>query len=196
MMLKRIQLLAILPFLVLFAVGCNGPKVEEGAKVTFEYTGKFKSGDKKGEVFDSTDGKQPLTATIGTGQLLKAFEAKLTRMSNGASKTFTLKPEEAYGVKDPEKIVELSRDQRFKGVDLKEGSTIFAMNKGKDGKEVPTPLKVVSFTDDKVTVDYNHPLAGETLSFKVKVVGVENPAAEATEQEKPAKAPEETASKA
>ena len=185
-MLKNLKLLSILSLLVVFAVGCNAPKVEEGAKVTFDYTGKFKSGDKKGEVFDTTKGKKPLTAIIGKGQLLKAFEAKLKGMSVGSSRTFTLKPEEAYGKADPKKVVELDRDKRFKGVELKEGATIFAMNKGKDGKEVPTPLKVVSFTDDKVKVDYNHPLAGQSLSFNVKVVEVVLPNAEA----KPAKAEE------
>lgn len=190
-MLKRFKLFSILSLLVIFAVGCNGPKVGEGAKVTFDYTGKFKSGDKKGEVFDSTKGKQPLTAIIGKGQLLKAFEAKLKGMGEGASKTFTLKAKEAYGEKDPKKVVELDRDKRFKGVELKEGATIFAMNKGPDGKEVPTPLKIVSFTDDKVKVDYNHPLAGEALSFNVKVVEIE-PAQAKVEEKAPEAAKAET----
>lgn len=186
-MLKKFKLFSILSLFVIFSVGCNGPKVDEGAKVTFDYTGKFKSGDKRGEVFDSTKGKKPLTAIIGKGQLLKAFEAKLKGMGEGASKTFILKAKEAYGERDPKKVVELDRDKRFKGVELKEGATIFAMNKNKDGKEVRTPLKIISFTDDKVKVDYNHPLAGETLSFNVKVVEIEPAQAKQDEKTSAAK---------
>lgn len=179
-MLKKIQLFSLFSLLLVFAVGCNATKVQKGSTVSFEYTGKYKSGEKKGEIFDSTKGKKPLTAVIGSGTLLKAFENKIKGMKEGSSKTFTLKAKDAYGIKDPKKVVELDRDKRFKDVELKKGATIFAMNKDKNGKEIPTPLKVVSFTDDKVKVDYNHPLAGEDLNFKVKIVKVVNPAAAPT----------------
>jgi len=167
-MSKKISFLVLI--LVSFiSFGCTGPKVDLGSIVTFDYTGTFK---KTGKEFDTTKGKKPLEVVIGNKQLLKAFEDKLIGMRKGSSKSFTLKPEEAYGVRDPKKVIEIDRDKRFTGVELKKDAIIYAVNKDAAGNNVSTPLKVVDFTDTKVTIDYNHPLAGEELKFKVKVIDV------------------------
>ncbi len=167
--MSKITSFLVLAFVMFTSFACTGPKADLGSIVTFDYTGTFK---KSGEEFDTTKGKKPLEIVIGNKQLLKAFEDKLLGMRKGSSKSFVLKPEEAYGARDPKKVVEIERDKRFTGVELKNGSTIYAVNKDAQGNNVSTPLKIVSFTDSKVTIDYNHPLAGEELKFKVKVVDV------------------------
>jgi len=168
-MSKKISFL-VLAFVMFASFGCaSGPKADLGSVVTFDYVGTYK---KTGKEFDTTKGKKPLEIMIGSKQLLKGFEDKLVGMRKGSSKTFILKPEEAYGVRDPKKVVEIERDKRFEGVELKKDAVIYAINKDANGNNVSTPLKVVSFSDNKVTIDYNHPLAGEELKFKVKVIDV------------------------
>lgn len=154
-----------------FLVSCaTGPKINEGAIVSLEYTGTFKD---SGEQFDSNVGKQPLKIVIGAKQIIPALEKALVGLSEGAKKKISLKAEDAYGQPDEKKIVTLPRDQRFKDVVLTEGELIQTKQKGPDGEPVKLGVKVLKLDDKNVTLDYNHPLAGKDLVFDVKVLTVE-----------------------
>ena len=140
--------------------------------VKIDYVGKFK---KSKEVFDSTEKRGPLEVIVGQNQLIQGFEKKILGLKAGNSKTFTLKPGEAYGEKSEEKIVTIPRNGKFKDLELKEGALIYATAPTKTGEKKQIPVKVVSFDEKNVTIDYNHPLAGEELTFKVTIVEVTNP---------------------
>ena len=174
--------LAVLAFAV---TSCStGPKIPTGSVVKVDYKGTLKDGT----VFDTTEGKKPLVFLIGSNQVIPAFEKAVASLDKGQSKKFTIKAKDAYGEADPKKVVSLPRDDRFKGVELKEGTVIFANNKTPDGKSVQTPMKIVKVTDEEVTMDYNHPLAGKDLTFDVTVVDVKEPAKTEAASEPQAKA--------
>jgi len=184
--MKTIRLLLVGLIALAVTTACSTqPKITQGSVVKIEYKGMLSDGT----VFDTTDGKQPLSFLVGANQVIPAFETNVVTMKPGQTKKFTIKAKEAYGDPDPAKVVTLPKDQRFAGIDLKEGATIFANNKAPDGRVIQTPMKVVKVTDKEVTMDYNHPLAGKDLTFEVKVVDVQQPQAEqATGSAQPATA--------
>ncbi|MEY3370680.1 MAG: hypothetical protein RLZZ361_1350 [Cyanobacteriota bacterium] len=170
--MKTIRLLVVGLIALAVTTACSTqPKITQGSVVKIEYKGTLSDGT----VFDTTEGKQPLSFLVGANQVIPAFETNVISMKTGQTKKFTIKAKEAYGDPDPSKIVTLPKDQRFTGIDLKEGATIFANNKAPDGRVIQTPMKVVKVTDSEVTMDYNHPLAGKDLTFEVKVVEVQQP---------------------
>lgn len=182
----KYYVLAIFTFVV--AACSTGPKVPSGSVVKVDYKGTLQDGT----VFDTTEGKRPLTFLVGSNQVIPAFEQAVTSLSEGKSKKFTIKAADAYGTPDPKKIVTLPRDDRFKGVELKEGAVIFANNKTPEGKSIQTPMKIVKLTEQEVTMDYNHPLAGKDLTFEVTLREVKKPEA----SQAPASKPEATQAQA
>ncbi len=126
-----------------------------------EYTVK----NSKGEVIDSNKGQAPLEFVAGKGQIIPGLEKEVENMETGEEKTVTVPAAEAYGEYNPEMTQELPRDQ-FQGIDLQKGMTLYGQTP--DGQTVAVTVK--DFDDQKVTIDYNHPLAGEDLTFEVKVV--------------------------
>jgi FKBP-type peptidyl-prolyl cis-trans isomerase 2 len=170
-MRKEIKLLvaAVLAFAV--AACSTAPKITQGSVVKIEYKGTKADG----KVFDSTEGKAPLAILVGANQVLPKFEEQITKLRQGQKTKFTIKAVDAYGEPKSDKVVTLPRDQRFNSLELKEGNVIFANNKLPNGKVVQTPMKIVKVSDKDVTLDYNHPLAGEDLTFEVKIVEVQQP---------------------
>jgi FKBP-type peptidyl-prolyl cis-trans isomerase SlyD len=123
--------------------------------------------DKEGSVLDSSEGRGPLTYIHGIGQLISGLEASLEGKSAGDALKVEVAPADGYGEWDPEKIAEVPRDQ-FTGIDdLKVGMQFSAH--GEAGEQIVTVSKI---EEDTVTVDANHPLAGQALTFDVKIVGV------------------------
>ncbi len=163
--------------LVFTVTACGGPKVEPGQVVKIDYEGTFDDGT----VFDTTKGKQPFAFLVGSGQVLPAFEKAITGMRQGSSKKVKLKPADAYGEADPKKQVELPKEKVLVGANanLKEGATIFVTRTFPDGRTAQAPVKITKITDKGVIVDYNHPLAGKTLTFNVKVLEIVAPQAPA-----------------
>lgn len=150
-------------------VSCSGgPKIAEGKVIELNYKGTLANG----QVFDTTENKAPLKYLAGAGQLLPQFEAQVAGLSAGAKKTFTLKAAEAYGDYDETKVRVEDRDGKFKGVELQEGAIITANSKLKDGRLVSVPVRVLKLTKKEATLDYNHPLAGQDLTFDVEVVSI------------------------
>jgi peptidylprolyl isomerase len=139
-------------------------KVENDVYVSVHYTGTLDSG----EVFDSSQGRHPLEFKVGSGQLISGFEQAVMGMSLNEKKSFTLSPEEAYGQRDENQILEYPAAQIPSGMDIEVGQTIsFSTPQGQN-----VPAKVVAMDDEKLTFDLNHPLAGQSLTFAIEVVGI------------------------
>jgi len=133
------------------------------AKVyAIEYTVK----NSKGEVVDTNKGQAPLEFIAGQGQIIPGLEKEVEKMEVGEEKTIHVKADEAYGQRNEEWVETLPREQ-FEGIDLQKGMTLYGQSP--DGQTIAVTVK--DFNDKEVTIDYNHPLAGEDLTFDVKVVG-------------------------
>jgi peptidylprolyl isomerase len=139
--------------------------IKKGFKVKVEYEGRFS----EGEVFDSTEkhGGEPIEFVVGSGMLVPGFENAVMGMDKGEEKEVTLKPEEAYGMPNPQYAQKVSKD-KFPP-EAKEGMTIGLPMP--NGQQIPAVIKEIGETE--VTLDMNHPLAGKTLIFKIKVVDFE-----------------------
>lgn len=118
---------------------------------------------------DSTFDKSPATFVMGDGSLLPGFEQTLLGLQEGAEKTFTLLAKDAFGEINPDSIHSLDKKQ-FKGLELSEGLVVSFEGAGKR----PMPGVVKKIDGDAVIVDFNHPLAGQTVLFVVKILRVEN----------------------
>ena len=139
-------------------------KVEDGMFVSVNYTGTLDNGD----VFDTSEGRQPLEFKTGAGQLIKGFEDAIMGMSLNEKKEFTLTPQEAYGERDENQTHEFPRGELPDGVDPKVGDTVAFTTP--EGQQIPARL--IEMDDEKLTFDLNHPLAGLSLTFAIEVVGI------------------------
>jgi len=140
-------------------------KVQEGDTITVEYTGRLEDGT----VFDSSDKhEEPLEFTVGEGKIIQGFDKAVIGMEVGEEKEITLPPEDAYGQHNPELVRDLPRNVFPEDQELQPGM-VFMMAL-QDGRQVPVRLAKVA--EEQVTVDLNSPLAGKTLNFTIKVVGI------------------------
>ena len=133
-----------------------------GDKIKIHYTGTLNDGT----VFDSSDGREPLEFTIGANQVIAGFENGVKDMKLNQEKIIKIKPQDAYGEKNEQLIVSIPREKLPPEIEV-DGKLIL---KGPQGQNIPAVIKEVK--DDDVVIDLNHPLAGEELTFKVKVVGI------------------------
>lgn len=138
-------------------------KVENGKTVKLNYTGRLEDGS----VFDSSlnEGREPLTTTLGQGQLIKGFESGLIGMSEGEKKTIEIESQDAYGPYIEDMIGEIEIEKVPEGV--KVGDVLQGM-----GPQGPIMVKVVEVNETLVKLDSNHPLAGKKLIFDLEVLEV------------------------
>lgn len=139
-------------------------RVENGNYISVEYTGTLGNG----EVFDSSRGRRPLEVHMGAGQMISGFEAQLMGMSLNEKKVFTLTPEEAYGPKRDELVHSVPRAEVPPDMEVEVGMTIGLSTP--DGRHIPA--RIVALDAEQLTMDLNHPLAGESLTFDIEVVGI------------------------
>ena len=139
--------------------------VSDGKKVSIEYTLRLDDG----KVVDSSKDKKPLVYAHGTKQLIPGLEMKLTGMKLGESRKITVNPEDAYGHVNKQKILEVKKEQL-----AKESLKIGAMLTNRDKNGNLLYAKVTEIREKTVILDFNHPMAGKTLHFDVKVVGIED----------------------
>ena len=139
-------------------------KVENGMFVSVTYTGTLDNGD----VFDSSEGRLPLEFQTGAGQLIKGFEDAVMGMSINEKKEFTLKPEDAYGMRDDNRMHDFPRSELPADVEPKVGDTMTFSSA--EGQQIPARL--IKMNDENLTFDLNHPLAGESLTFAIEVVSL------------------------
>lgn len=137
--------------------------IKSGDNVTVNYTGRLEDGT----IFDSSlnEGRTPLVATLGQGQLIPGFEEGLMGLSAGEKRTVEIEPENAYGQHNPMMIQEVEKSNVPEGVQA--GDTLQGMN-----QYGPITVTVSEVKEETVVLDMNHPLAGKKLIFDLEVVSV------------------------
>lgn len=128
------------------------------------YTGKLEDGT----VFDTSLGGEPLEFTIGEGEIIPGFEEAVIGMQPGESKTVTVPSERAFGPHRDELVVEVGRDQFPPHLHPEVGQE-YQMRQP-DGHMIP--VRVVEVSEEAITLDANHPLAGKDLTFEVQLLEV------------------------
>jgi FKBP-type peptidyl-prolyl cis-trans isomerase SlpA len=132
-------------------------------EVTLHFALKLANGD----VVDSTFDKQPATFKVGDGNLLPGFEVALYGFKAGDKRSLQIEPENAFGQPNPQNVQVMPRSQ-FADMELSEGLLVIF----NDAANAELPGVVKAFDDSQVTIDFNHPLAGKTLSFDVEIIEV------------------------
>ena len=138
-------------------------QAKQGDTVRVHYTGTLDDGQE----FDSSRGLEPLTFTLGAGSVIQGFDDAITGMSVGDEKRVTIPASEAYGPRRDELTLRLPRTELPSDLELEEGSQL-RMEQG-DQSIVVTVREV---GDHTVTLDANHPLAGESLTFDLQLVEI------------------------
>ncbi len=139
-------------------------KVKDGDTVKVHYTGKLENGD----VFDSSREKEPFEFTVGNKAVIPGFEKGVVGMGVGDTKTIEIPPEEAYGAKQDELVVVVNKSEFPDDITPSVGQRL--QIKQQDGN--PVVVTITDLTEDSITLDANHPLAGYTLFFEVEVVDI------------------------
>lgn len=141
--------------------------IKDGSRVSFEYT----LSDESGNVIDSNKGQQPVTYTQGQQEIIAGLEQGLSQMDVDEEKNICLQPEDAYGPINPQGFKEVAKAD-VPAAGQKAGALLSA--RGARGEDVV--IRVSEVKEDTVILDFNHPLAGKTLNFDIKVVDIEPPA--------------------
>lgn len=139
-------------------------QAKSGDTVQVHYTGTLNDGSQ----FDSSHGADPIEFTIGDGNLIAGFEQAIVGMTAGDSKSVNIPSDKAYGPHHQDLVHEVERERIPPEVTLEVGGQLQAS--GPNGE--PVRLTVVGLTDDKATLDANHPLAGEDLTFALELVAI------------------------
>lgn len=139
-------------------------QVKEGDLVKVHYTGKLVNG----EQFDSSVGREPLEFTVGAGQMIKGFDAAMPGMALGEKKTINIAPEDGYGHRSEEAIIEFPRANVPADMVLEAGMPLTLTNQAGQ----PVPVVVVEVKDDVIIMDANHFLAGQELVFDIELVEI------------------------
>lgn len=143
-------------------------KAKPGDLITVIYDGILENG----EIFESSQDNGPLQFRIGTGSVMVAFEKAVIGMGINEIKEIRLQPEEAYGLPREELIHTVDRSTWDKNADIKPG-VVLGMTLEKDGEQHQVPAMVTAVSGDKVTIDFNHPLAGKQVIYKISVQNIE-----------------------
>lgn len=138
---------------------------QQGNTVKVHYTGTLKA---DGSQFDSSEGRDPLEFKLGEGMVIAGFEKAVLGRSVGDSVTVEIEPEEGYGSPNEQLVFQVRKEQLPPDVELEEG--IMLEIRTEDGS--PAYVRVTEFDEEMVTLDGNHPLAGQTLVFDIEVVEV------------------------
>ena len=137
--------------------------IKKGSVVSFEYT----VSDETGEVLESNKGKEPVTYTHGQHEIIPGLEKGISGMEVNEEKNIRVQPEEAYGPVDPEGFKEVPKTD-IPAAALKSGTALGA--RGPKGEDLVIHVRDVK--EETVILDFNHPLAGKTLNFDVKVLDI------------------------
>ena len=148
--------------------------VSENMVASVHYKGTL---PENGEVFDSSEGREPLTFLVGHKQMIPGFEEEIMGAKVGETREFTLTSDRAYGDRDNDAVMEIPREQFAQ---LEQEATLeTGMQLVAQMPHGPSPFTITSLTEETVTADFNHALAGQSLTFSVEIVELR----EATEEE-------------
>jgi FKBP-type peptidyl-prolyl cis-trans isomerase SlyD len=136
--------------------------IQDGSQVSIHYTLTV-----DGEVVDSSAGKDPLTYVQGQGQIIPGLEEEIGDMKPGDKKDVTVSPEKGYGESDPRGFQTVPKEMFKDAGSINVGDHAQGQIEGR-----PFRARITEITEEQVTLDLNHPLAGKTLHFAVEVVDV------------------------
>ena len=139
--------------------------VKRGDKVKVHYTGSLNDGT----IFDKSKEEEPLEFTVGSGQIIPGFDRAVEGMKLNGEKKVTVKPEDAYGKRDETEIKEFPKNSLPENFKPEKGMVIKLQDQ--TGRAIPGT--VTNITENNITIDLNHPLAGKDLAFDIKVVNIE-----------------------
>lgn len=138
--------------------------VKNGDNVKVHYTGKLVSG----EQFDSSAGREPLEFVVGAGMMIKGFDAAMPGMAVGEKKTINIAPEDGYGPRNPQAIIEFPKAQVPADMKLEPGMPLTLSDQAGN----PVPVVVVEVQEEVIILDANHFLAGQELVFDIELVSI------------------------
>jgi peptidylprolyl isomerase len=138
--------------------------VKKGDTVKVHYTGRLDDG----EVFDSSQGREPLQFKVGTQKIIKGLEEAVLGMQPGDKKNVTVNPEEGYGSYNKNLLVEMPKEKIPEDISPEKGMSLQLVNE--NGKAIP--VVVAEILDKSVRLDANHPLAGKVLYFDLELVEI------------------------
>ncbi len=140
-------------------------QAQAGNTVLVHYKGTLPDG----QLFDSSEGREPLSFELGSGMVIKGFDDGVTGMEVGDKKTVHIPNEDAYGPINEEMIIDFPRNQIPDEVPLVVGETL---NMHQEGNGQVMQVVIREVTDEHVILDANHPLAGQDLIFELELVGI------------------------
>jgi peptidylprolyl isomerase len=139
-------------------------EAKTGDTVKINYVGTLNDG----QMFDSSEGRDPLEFVVGSGQIIKGLDSAIPGMTVGDKKTVNVPCDQAYGETNPEALQAVPREQIPAEIPLEVGTQLQMQTP--QGQVVPVTVADVSETE--VTLDANHPLAGQDLNFEIEVVEI------------------------
>jgi len=139
-------------------------KATAGDTVKVSYTGRLADGT----IFDASGSDRPLHFILGKNEVIEGFDAAVQGMYQGESKTVTVPPEQAYGLHEERWVETVERSLFPEGLELTPGRTVEVTRASGEAFHI----QVVSCDDQHVTVDGNHPLAGQALTFDIELLEV------------------------
>jgi peptidylprolyl isomerase len=139
-------------------------QAQDGNTVKVHYTGKLDDGS----IFDTSDGRDPLEFKIGEGQVLRDFEQAVIGMTPGDSKNTMIPSEKAYGPRHDEMVIVVDRENVPQDVKPQVGQQLQI----RDQQGQVFYVLVTEVTEANVTLDANHPLAGQNLTFEIKLMEI------------------------
>lgn len=139
--------------------------IEDGDTVRVHYTGSLQDGTE----FDTSRDRGPLEFTVGEGQVIPGFEEMVRGLDEGDTETETLPPDQAYGERDEQRMIEVDREELPDEVEVEVGMQLEIQQP--DGSTARVSVSEIG--EDTVTLDANHPLAGRELTFEIEVLDVE-----------------------
>lgn len=138
--------------------------VKDGSVVSLQYS----LSEEDGKLIESNKGKDPLKYTHGSKQIVPGLEKELAGMTIGGEKRVKVKPEDAYGLVNSKAFQEVPKEQ-IPANGMKVGATLAA--KGPQGQEIP--VRIHEIKEKTVVLDLNHPMAGKTLLFDIKILDIQ-----------------------
>lgn len=144
--------------------------VKNGDTVRVHYTGTYEC---NGDEFDSSwrEGRDPLEFTVGAGQVIPGFEAAVMELEPGGTAVITIAPEDGYGAKQEQLVQKVALSDFAADTPPEVGGMVNLV--APDGDQLPGVITAIE--GDEVTLDFNHPLAGETLAFDIEIVEIVTP---------------------
>jgi FKBP-type peptidyl-prolyl cis-trans isomerase SlpA len=139
-------------------------QVKGNNTVKVNYTGKLSNG----QIFDTSEGKEPIEFTLGLGRLIPGLEKGIIDMKLNEKKSISVAKEEAYGEVNPSLIQEVNKKDLPQDMEPKVGMGL--VSKSPEGQEIN--LMVAEVKEDTIIIDGNHPLAGHDLIFDIEVLEI------------------------